>query len=171
MVPYYENRIADENAYQEGGTRQGRMQPTSPGQQHWASILTQAAVAETHGFWDWSTPHPTSRLHSCTASSSIVRLELMMCATRGCWFSHPLNHRLGRRGTILISAFFCLGSVIGSAFTQTWPQLFICRLLLGIGMGTKASTIPVFAAENSPASIRGSLVMGWQLWVAFGIFL
>ncbi|KAL8866824.1 MAG: hypothetical protein Q9174_006060 [Haloplaca sp. 1 TL-2023] len=38
-------------------------------------------------------------------------------------------------------------------------------------MGTKASTIPVLAAENSPASIRGSLVMGWQLWVAFGIFL
>lgn len=38
-------------------------------------------------------------------------------------------------------------------------------------MGTKASTIPVFAAENSPASIRGGLVMGWQLWVAFGIFM
>ena len=35
-------------------------------------------------------------------------------------------------------------------------------------MGAKASTIPVLAAENSPASIRGSLVMGWQLWVAFG---
>lgn len=92
-------------------------------------------------------------------------------ALLGCWFSHPLNHHVGRRGTIFVSAIFCLLSVIGSAFTQTWPQLFICRLLLGIGFGTKASTIPVFAAENSPASIRGSLVMGWQLWVAFGIFL
>ena len=30
-------------------------------------------------------------------------------------------------------------------------------------MGAKASTIPVLAAENSPASIRGSLVMGWQV--------
>lgn len=38
-------------------------------------------------------------------------------------------------------------------------------------MGAKASTIPVLAAENAPASIRGSLVMGWQLWVSFGIFL
>ncbi|KAL9137568.1 MAG: hypothetical protein Q9175_001222 [Cornicularia normoerica] len=89
----------------------------------------------------------------------------------GCWFSHPLNHRVGRRGTIFVSAIFCFASVIGSAFTQTWPQLFVCRLLLGIGFGTKASTIPVFAAENSPASIRGSLVMGWQLWVAFGILM
>lgn len=31
--------------------------------------------------------------------------------------------------------------------------------------------VPIFAAENSPAPIRGALVMGWQLWTAFGIFL
>ena len=38
-------------------------------------------------------------------------------------------------------------------------------------MGSKASTVPIFAAENVPASIRGGLVMCWQMWVAFGIFL
>lgn len=38
-------------------------------------------------------------------------------------------------------------------------------------MGLKAVTVPVFAAENAPASIRGGLVMSWQLWTAFGIFL
>ncbi|CAF9916300.1 MAG: hypothetical protein HETSPECPRED_002817 [Heterodermia speciosa] len=95
----------------------------------------------------------------------------LAAALIGCWLSHPLNHRVGRRGTIFFSAWFCFLSVLGSAFTQTWVQLLICRLLLGVGMGAKASTIPVLAAENSPASIRGSLVMGWQLWVAFGIFL
>jgi len=26
-------------------------------------------------------------------------------------------------------------------------------------MGAKASTVPIYAAENSPASIRGALVM------------
>lgn len=62
-------------------------------------------------------------------------------------------------------------SVIGSAFTQDWQQLFICRILLGIGMGSKASTVPIYAAENSPAAIRGALVMTWQMWTAFGIFL
>lgn len=66
---------------------------------------------------------------------------------------------------------FCLLSVIGSGFAQSWPQLFICRLLLGIGMGSKASTVPIYAAENCPASIRGGLVMSWQMWTAFGIFL
>lgn len=51
----------------------------------------------------------------------------------GCWLSDPLNNYFGRRGTIFFSAVFCLLSVIGSGFTQNWYQLFICRLLLGIG--------------------------------------
>lgn len=33
-------------------------------------------------------------------------------------------------------------------------------------MGTKASTAPIFCAENTPASIRGGLVMSWQLYVS-----
>ncbi|KAJ6515819.1 hypothetical protein C8R45DRAFT_957710 [Mycena sanguinolenta] len=34
-------------------------------------------------------------------------------------------------------------------------------------MGCKASTAPVYAAENTQASIRGGLVMSWQMWTAF----
>lgn len=95
-------------------------------------------------------------------------------ACLGCWISDPLNHYFGRRGTIFFAATFCFLSVIGSAFTQTWPQLLICRLLLGVGMGTKASTVPIYAAENSPATIRGALVMSWQvsplnLWLVNGL--
>ncbi|KAI9742432.1 MAG: hypothetical protein M1818_003966 [Claussenomyces sp. TS43310] len=89
----------------------------------------------------------------------------------GCWISDPINNAVGRRGCIMFAAIFCFFSVIGSAFAQTWPQLFVCRLLLGIGMGAKGSTVPIYAAENSPASIRGALVMSWQMWTAFGIFL
>ena len=85
--------------------------------------------------------------------------------------SDPLNNYFGRRGTIFVSAIFCLLSVIGSASSQSWPQLFVTRLLLGIGMGCKASTVPIYAAENCPAAIRGALVMSWQMWTAFGIFL
>ncbi|KAI2615166.1 hypothetical protein GGR54DRAFT_311083 [Hypoxylon sp. NC1633] len=89
----------------------------------------------------------------------------------GCWLSDPLNNFFGRRGTIFISAVFCLLTPIGGALTQNWQQFLISRLLLGVGIGIKASTVPIFAAENSPASIRGALVMTWQLWTAFGIFL
>ena len=100
-----------------------------------------------------------------------ARGELMVFLVSGCWLSDPLNNYFGRRGTIFFSAIFCLVSVLGSAVSQNWPQLFVTRLLLGIGMGSKASTVPIFAAENCPASIRGGLVMSWQMWTAFGIFL
>ncbi|KAF9701735.1 hypothetical protein EKO04_000313 [Ascochyta lentis] len=89
----------------------------------------------------------------------------------GCWVSDPCNYYFGRRGTIFISAVFCVLTPIGGALAQTWEQLLITRILMGIGMGLKGSTVPIFAAENSPAQIRGALVMSWQMWTAFGIFL
>lgn len=89
----------------------------------------------------------------------------------GCWLSDPLNNHLGRRGTIFLSALFCFLAPIGSAFCQNWPQLFICRLLIGIGMGAKNSTVSPYCAENTPASIRGAMTMTWQLWTAVGMFL
>ncbi|KAL1412168.1 hypothetical protein Q8F55_003177 [Vanrija albida] len=93
------------------------------------------------------------------------------CSFIGCWLNDPVNNWLGRRGTIFLSAIFCMLTPIGSALTQNWQQLLACRLLMGIGMGLKAATVPVFNAENVPASVRGGLVMSWQLWTAFGILL
>ncbi|QPG94048.1 hypothetical protein C2857_004309 [Epichloe festucae Fl1] len=92
-------------------------------------------------------------------------------ALLGCWLSDPLNNYFGRRGTIFFSAHFCIWPVIGSALCHTWQQQLACRILMGIGMGAKASTVPIYAAENAPASIRGALVMSWQMWTAFGIML
>lgn len=82
-----------------------------------------------------------------------------------------MNHYLGRKGTIFIAAVFSLIAPIGAALTQRWEELVACRVLLGIGMGLKEVTVPVYSAENAPTSIRGGLVMSWQLWTAFGIFL
>lgn len=82
----------------------------------------------------------------------------------GCWLSDPLNNWFGRRGCIFITAVILVITPIASGLTQNWWELFIVRFLLGIGMGAKGSTVPVFAAENSPPQIRGALVMGWQLW-------
>ena len=49
--------------------------------------------------------------------------------------------------------------------------MFIARFFLGLGIGPKSATVPIFAAETSPPSIRGALVMQWQMWTAFGIML
>ncbi|KAI9815444.1 MAG: hypothetical protein M1827_002578 [Pycnora praestabilis] len=116
-------------------------------------------------------PQQLGITHNTWLIGFINAAPYIVSATLGCWLTDPLNHHFGRRGTIFTGATISLLTVIGSAFSQKWQHLLICRLLLGIGMSFKASTVPVFAAENSPSQIRGALVMGWQMWVAFGIFL
>jgi hypothetical protein len=44
-------------------------------------------------------------------------------------------------------------------------------LLLGLAIGPKSATTPIWAAECAPPAIRGALVMQWQLWTAFGNML
>lgn len=70
-----------------------------------------------------------------------------------------------------MSCFLAAAASIWEAFTYSWVQLFLARLLLGLGIGPKSTTVPVFAAECTPAPIRGALVMMWQMWTAFGIML
>lgn len=87
------------------------------------------------------------------------------------WATDPLNNLLGRRGVIFGTGLFCVFPVLAQAFTQNWWGLLICRAFMGFGMGVKITTIPIMTSETVPAVIRGGLVMSFQLWVAFGIFL
>ncbi|KAI2695388.1 hypothetical protein DTO012A7_4051 [Penicillium roqueforti] len=41
----------------------------------------------------------------------------------------------------------------------------------GFGIGPKSATVPIYAAETAPPSIRGALVMQWHVWTAFGIMV
>ncbi|THC92712.1 hypothetical protein EYZ11_007819 [Aspergillus tanneri] len=69
---------------------------------------------------------------------------------------------------------FHIGSLLRGLRTarcNTWEQLLVCRLLLGIGIGAKASVAPVFAAEAAADHLRGRLLMMWQLFDTFGIFI
>lgn len=70
----------------------------------------------------------------------------------GCWLSDPLNNWFGRRGAIFIAAIFLILTPIGSALCQTWEQLLVCRLLMGIGMGLKGSTVSVPNKTNQHTS-------------------
>ncbi|ESK87138.1 mfs sugar transporter [Moniliophthora roreri MCA 2997] len=95
----------------------------------------------------------------------------LCCAVLGCWLTDPLNRFLGRRGTIFVTAVFSFITCIWQGLTNSWWHLFISRFVLGIGIGPKSATVPVYAAECAPPAIRGALVMMWQMWTAFGIML
>ncbi|KAI1471190.1 uncharacterized protein F4812DRAFT_467375 [Daldinia caldariorum] len=93
------------------------------------------------------------------------------CAFVGCWLTEPMNKAFGRRGTVFVSCAISALACFWQAFTNTWWHMFIARFALGLGIGPKSATTPIFAAECSPPKLRGALVMQWQMWTAFGIML
>lgn len=109
---------------------------------------------------------PGNSLRTCVTSGGQIKLT-----TSGAFIVDPLNHYFGRRGEIFITAACLTATPIASGFTRNWQQLFAVRFIMGIGIGAKNATVPIFSAELSPARIRGALVMFWQLWVVAGIFL
>ncbi|KAH0364808.1 MFS general substrate transporter, partial [Aureobasidium melanogenum] len=89
----------------------------------------------------------------------------------GAWVSDPVTYVYGRRTALFFAAICSLGAPIGSAYCQTWYQLLACRLIQGVGMGAKASVVPVIESEVLPPKLRGRLLVSWQTFVAIGIFL
>nr|OQO04089.1 hypothetical protein B0A51_17994 [Rachicladosporium sp. CCFEE 5018] len=89
----------------------------------------------------------------------------------GCWTNAPLNKLFGRRGTIFVSCIVSFITGIWMAVANSWYNLLIARFALGLAVGAKSSTTPVYAAECAPKNIRGALTMMWQMWTAFGIML
>ncbi|KAF7547857.1 hypothetical protein G7Z17_g7430 [Cylindrodendrum hubeiense] len=89
----------------------------------------------------------------------------------GCWLNAPLNRLWGRRGAIAISCILAFATNIWQSVSPSWLSLLVARLFLGLAVGAKSSTTPVYAAECAPKNIRGALTMMWQMWTAFGIML
>ncbi|KAL4926381.1 sugar porter family MFS transporter [Aspergillus undulatus] len=101
----------------------------------------------------------------------VVGAPYLACAIIGCWMTEPMNRYFARRGTIFISCVIAAVASIWEGVANSWVNLFLARFVLGLGIGAKSSTVPVYAAECAPATIRGALVMQWQVWTAFGIML
>lgn len=101
----------------------------------------------------------------------VVGAPYLACAILGCWLTQPLYSIFARRGTIFISCAIAALASFWEGLANSWVNLFLARFVLGLGIGAKSTTVPVYSAECAPAPIRGALVMQWQMWTAFGIML
>ena len=86
----------------------------------------------------------------------------------GVLFAGELSDRYGRKITMIIAALFFSASGIGCAFTDSFSQLVLARILGGIGIGIVSIVSPLYISEVSVASYRGRLVSLYQLAVTFG---
>jgi sugar porter (SP) family MFS transporter len=85
----------------------------------------------------------------------------------GLWFAD----KLGRRKTMMVSAFLFLISTFGSALAITIWDFVFWRFLSGVGVGLAMMTSPIYMAELAPADVRGRLVNVIQLCNVIGINL
>ena len=62
----------------------------------------------------------------------------------GAFIVDPLNHYLGRRGEIFLTAMCLTATPIGSGFAKSWQGLFAARFVMGIGIGMARSAVEPF---------------------------
>lgn len=94
---------------------------------------------------------------------------LLWGAVFGVLLSGFFSLRLGRRGTILISALiFAAGSVF-CALSPTANALVAARFFLGIAVGMASFVAPLYLSEIAPQSVRGALISMYQLMITIGI--
>ncbi|XHG07924.1 hypothetical protein AWENTII_011055 [Aspergillus wentii] len=97
----------------------------------------------------------------------------------GAIIAFSLGERFGRKKSVLCgSAIMCVG-VILQASSYSLAQMFVGRIVLGIGNGINTATAPIWQTETAPAQWRGKLVIlemvmnisGYMLvnWINYGL--
>ncbi|KAF9888167.1 hypothetical protein FE257_009162 [Aspergillus nanangensis] len=97
----------------------------------------------------------------------------------GAIVAFTIGERLGRKKSILVgTTIMAIGTVIKAA-SYSLPQMFVGRIILGIGNGINTATAPIWQTETAQARWRGRLVMlemlmniaGFSLsnWINYGL--
>uniref|UniRef100_A0A914E4X7 Major facilitator superfamily (MFS) profile domain-containing protein n=1 Tax=Acrobeloides nanus TaxID=290746 RepID=A0A914E4X7_9BILA len=93
----------------------------------------------------------------------------MGAAGIGALIGGPLSDKFGRKKSIVISSInFTIGSIICAVAFNKYI-LLIGRLFVGFAIGISSMVVPVYVSEASPASIRGTLGVAFQLFLVFGL--
>ncbi len=89
------------------------------------------------------------------------------CITIGAFFGTATSgipqERLGRKFTLVVASVIYIVGVVIEIVSPSYAILVTGRILVGIGVGWFAATVPMYIAELSPSSIRGRLVTANQV--------
>ena len=131
----------------------------------------ETAVNQAQGFYTSYLGIPGTQTSPAWILGLVNSAPYLCAATIGSWLTDPVNRLFGRRGTLFIACAISCATCVWQGFTYTWVQMFLARFCLGVGIGLKSTTAPMYAAECAPKRIRGGLVMMWQMWTAFGLMM
>ncbi|CAI7657559.1 unnamed protein product [Penicillium crustosum] len=81
----------------------------------------------------------------------------------GCFFgailAFTIGERLGRKKSILLGTVIIAAGTILQTSSYSLPQIFIGRIVLGLGNGINTATAPIWQTETAQAKWRGKLVI------------
>ena len=93
-----------------------------------------------------------------TLMDDALVVSTVVGAALGAGIGGPLADWKGRRITITLSAIVSLFATVGSALSPSVLTLVVARCFVGFGIGLSFNTVPLYAAECVPTSIRGVVV-------------
>lgn len=101
----------------------------------------------------------------------IISMFNLGCALGGMGLS-KIADKVGRRATVLIGCvIYAIGTIvqISSKASSAWAQVLAGRIISGLAIGLFSVVTPMLISECSPVSIRGELVVFFQLFITLGI--
>ncbi|CAO3688822.1 unnamed protein product [Umbelopsis ramanniana] len=108
--------------------------------------------------------------NSAAIKGNMVAILQAGCAVGALTSNIPAD-LLGRKKTIMISAWiFMIGGIIQAA-CNTYAPLLVGRFITGFGIGQGAMVVPLYIAEISPADSRGRMVTMFQILLVHGLCL
>jgi MFS family permease len=106
-----------------------------------------------------------------TRQQELVTTAVVLGEIAGALGAGVLANLIGCKWSmVLVAAGYAVFALLG-AMSDSVPMLLVARLLLGLTIGVSVVVVPVFVAESAPASVRGSLLVGYQVATVFGIIV
>lgn len=105
------------------------------------------------------------------AKAGLVASIVVFGEIAGALVGGALADRFGRKPVMVgVAATFAIFSLM-SALAWDVPSLMLARFLLGLTIGVSVVVVPVFVAESAATSIRGALLVLYQVATVTGIIL
>ncbi|GJD07633.1 Arabinose-proton symporter [Galdieria sulphuraria] len=95
-------------------------------------------------------------LHLTSNEWSWISSGATLGATFGAIAAVPFNWLIGRKKVLMLSSLLYIAGVVMATAAENFIVLLLGRVIMGVGMGTEAMTIPIYISEVAPKSHRGA---------------
>jgi sugar porter (SP) family MFS transporter len=100
---------------------------------------------------------------------SVVTATVVLGQLFGALFAGRITNTIGRKRTmVLVASGYAVFAALQGLAPNEW-FLIVARFLLGFTIGVSIVTAPAYIAESSPRSVRGSMIVTFQIATVLGI--